>query len=265
MTDANQRLLALLPSAHRLLGAQGVTPQLIGGVAVHLRCAELVEPDDELLDATHPRRLATFVRSTNDIDLVVAEGQLEAAREALERASFSRVDGVRPPPLRMRHGRDIVDLIGCPPEAPAVMTRADLGAVLALLEDARTPLPVGGAELYVATREALIVLKAVAWTDDPGREGDLVDVARIALLDRESSTTSRALATLAAELPAVIVSALRRLDGAFARDGSTGPATMVQSLRGAIPGLSLDDDLDLSIRDVVCASVRELLGPALGR
>lgn len=265
MSDANQRLLALLPSAHELLSARGVSPELIGGVAVHLRCAELVEPEDELLDPTHPRRLATSVRSTNDIDLVVPENQLEVAREALERASFSRVERVPFPPLRMRHGRDIVDLIACPPEAPAVMARADLGAVLALLEDARTPLRVDGTELSVATREALVVLKAVAWTDDPGREGDLVDVARIALLDRETSATARALATLAAELPAVIVSALRRLDGAFARDGSPGPATMVQSLRGAIPGLSLDDDLDLSIRDVVCASVRELLGPSVGR
>lgn len=265
MREPNERLLSVLPDTIRTLDAAKVPTLLIGGLAVHIRCAQLTDPDVEDLEPTDPQRIAMLVRSTNDIDLVVSEARVDDAVDALVRASFRRDPRVTPPPLRLRHGRDVVDLIPCAErDQPHHAMRPDLGEVLAMLADAWQPLALGDTVLRVATMDALVILKAVAWCAR-WLPSDLVDVGRIALLDRETSATARSLASRVEGLPLTVIASLRQLGDAFAHDGAAGPGAMASSLSAEFPGMRIDEDLDLEVRVIVSNSVRAMLGPALRR
>lgn len=251
MAERNRLLLETLDQLR--LALEPAQPHLIGGLAVHLRCAKLVDElglDPDLLPPYDPRRWPTVVRATRDIDLVVAEPQLERARAILVGARFERSESMTPPPERYRRGQAIVDLIPRSDE-PEPASRPGLEEAVALLRDEHSRVE-GWA---TAAAGALVVYKALA-----RRPRDLIDVARIALLDRERGDARAEIADLRSRLRPAFGRALRDLEDRFARPDGRACGYFFHEVAA---GLGFDvEGLEDPIREQASSAVTELLREA---
>ena len=222
----------------------GLDPVLVGGLAAALRAVPPAEDAWPAID--DPAHLATVVRPTGDIDLVVP-GEFRVTAGILMRRGFAVIKQ----PARFARGGVVVDILLPAPQADSSVLAVEL-------------LPGDASEidsLRVAGPATLVLEKAVAWSERfEGR--DLADIAALALRDavsrgaagdvlREASLTSRHRA------------ALSTVHATFFTEFERGPIAFADVVRALAFGRDVDrwDELEENIRRHACIAVRRLLAP----
>lgn len=250
----HEALMALLEEVYPALRAAEVEPVLMGGLAVHLltrRGLDDVGPENDprFLDPTDPRRLATAIRVTRDIDVAVTPTEMHRAELALVDAGLSADPRVPAPPRRYQSSRAWVDLVPWPEELPLRLARE------------REQIPVRGlGQVAVAQPYVIVLLKVLAWTNR-WEDRDLVDVARLALLDRNRGEVARQLARTSVT-PEVRTRA-RQLADKFATPDVAGPGAFIRAYRPELL-TDFDDDGEDDVRNVVHMATTRLLSGLLG-
>lgn len=136
------------------LDAAGVDYALIGGLAV---------------------AVWGVPRATKDIDLLVQEHDVEAAKTAAARLGFTLPGG----PIKFRDGVSIERVTRVRDGAMLTVDLMIVGENLASAWESRTRLPIEGSTLSVVSRSALIAMKLAA-----ARPQDIADVEKLEDLDR---------------------------------------------------------------------------------
>jgi hypothetical protein len=242
MTRDVDELLAVVAELFRSSAAKLT---LMGGLGVHLRTRTtdpLVAPSDMV---ARPEALAGITRPTKDIDLCVPNDQRAGFEELLCVRGFEADARQR---FRYRRGDVVVDVLR--------FERARFSG-LVLVEGMSSVVVVGEHSIAVATEVVLVATKCNAYFDRR-RDGDLVDVARLALADFHSL-----------RLPAILCDRLREVEplwevfkaalDAFATPSSAGPDAYVRALLD-MPLIDQDEWLshEVELREVVALSVQRM-------
>lgn len=246
-------------------------PRLIGGVAVQrvvrlrlLRTAERDGHEPSDLGETNPLYLASLVRATDDIDLVVPVDEFEKHVGMLRSIGYQESRQVTAPPRRFHAPGATLDLVPLDPAKATDGERADRDLLVALAvldawldagaeSDADTD-----ASLRVASLESLVVLKCVA-RRSRWEHRDLVDLARIALVDFEDGHVRSRLAAMLPALPFALRDCVRAVRDEFLSMDGSGPSAYLNSIRGDLPRLAYDEELEDEVRRLVRDAVQRLL------
>ena len=248
------------------LARLGDPPRIIGGVAVATIVSRITNATRgfEALSELDPRRLAALPRITNDVDFVfwnVSESALDAA---FREHAFLPIERIDPPPRRYRGPSGVADVIvvrddrkgGIAPNIPdlisALVAIDATGAAFDVSIDPST-------NSRLASPWALVVLKCVAH-ENRAKEQDVVDLARLALIDLDEGTIREGLVRYARSLSQSLQEPIRRMRSRFATRDKDGPSKFIRSVRSNWPRLASDVDLEDEVRDVLVAAVGRLLG-----
>lgn len=248
------------------LARLGEPPRIIGGVAVATIVSRITNATSgfDALSELDPRRLAALPRITNDVDFVfwnVSESDLD---EAFREHAFLPIGRVDPPPRRYRGPSGVVDVIVVRdgPRGSTAPNIPDLISALIAIDATGAGFDASldpSTNSRLATPWALVVLKCVAH-ENRAKEKDVVDLARLALVDLDVGSIREAIARFARSLPPSLQEPIRRMRGRFAARDKDGPSKFIGSVRTNWPRLASDDDLEDEVREVLVASVDRLLG-----
>jgi hypothetical protein len=224
------------------------SPVLIGGLAVHLRtrAATLItSPEDAVRD---PSLLASVVRPTQDIDIVVRRKALASTCTRLGELRFSVVPGNT---RRFSRADVVVDVLT--PDVPFTGLAFEKGS------SSPVALADGGSSAPVATLDVLVVTKCRAFLTRK-KDRDLVDIARLALRDLREATLPRRLAQLLDD-EAQIFELFATVRQEFLTSGGRGPTAFFQAVLNASDGVHAAGWLtrEPDIRELVVISVQQML------
>lgn len=227
----------------------GSEPMLIGGLAVGLWRRRA------LASATIPpdiTRVLELDRSTRDIDFSVV-------RSASARNRLATLNYAQRGEFGHRRGDIRVDLLEAD-IAHSKGPRLDASDVLPALRERFDWLRLDETDrrVRVLRPAGLVILKAVAYENDPARGKDLIDIATLAFLDfRRGETRSelRELVTLAPE-------PIRRLNGHFRDQDCAGPIATAREFNRLPQYDESWDARDEELRAMSSAAVLRLLDVA---
>lgn len=246
------RLLALLADIYPRLREANVEPVLAGGLAVHFLVRQVQEElpdhlDPDLEPPSSPRRLSTRIRVTKDVDFAIVGQPLSVPEQVLLSANLQKDERVHPPPHRFHGATAWIDLMPWPAELPEL---ADDSII-----DIQLGPPVDS--IRVVAPHLLVLMKVLAWTDRYEAR-DLVDLARLALLDHDDGGIAERLRGLD---PSTDVRARAlQVSDAFAHQDAPGPSAFIAAFGAELlRPFGGDDDYEDDIRQIVRLATRRLL------